>query len=119
MQVPEPAEYVPLINCLMDSRGAANAAADCLADLDISTTTAEEVNECANSDEGSNLLHEYGIETKNLDPKLYFVPWIIFNDVIIVYSFLFKNLFNWFRFLTMTPGKLVWMTSEKFFVAIF
>eukprot|EP00091_Calanus_sinicus_P002605 TRINITY_DN12688_c0_g1_i1.p1 TRINITY_DN12688_c0_g1~~TRINITY_DN12688_c0_g1_i1.p1 ORF type:complete len:138 (+),score=39.32 TRINITY_DN12688_c0_g1_i1:472-885(+) len=80
-QVPEPSEYVPMINCLVESRGAENATADCLADLDISTTTAEEVNECANSDEGSNLLHEYGVETKNLDPKLYSVPWVLFNDV--------------------------------------
>ena len=77
-----------MINCLMDSRGAVNASADCLADLDISTTTAEEVNKCANSDGGSNLLHEYGIETKNLDPKLYFVPWILFNDVIVFSLFI-------------------------------
>ena len=89
MQVPEPEEYVPLINCLMPNRSTPNAVADCLADLDINTTTAEEVTVCAYSDEGSNLLHEHGVETNNLDPKLYFIPWVLFNDENRASSFLF------------------------------
>ena len=63
--------------------------ADCFADLEITTTTAEKVLECAESDEGSDLLHELGIETKNLDPELYFVPWLLFNDVGIILPLLF------------------------------
>ena len=57
MKVPKPEEFVPLIDCLMGARSPPSAAAACLDRLDISTTTAEEVNECAQSDEGSNLLH--------------------------------------------------------------
>ena len=72
----------------MPARRTPNAVADCLADLDINTTTAEEVTECANSDEGFNLLHQLGVETKNLDPELYFSPWVLFNDVIRVLYFL-------------------------------
>ena len=86
MQVPEPEEYVPLINCIMPARSTPDAVYDCLADLDISTTTSEDVTECANSDEGSNLLHTNGVETKNLDPELNFVPWVLFNDVNRLYS---------------------------------
>jgi len=31
--------------------------------------------------QGSDLLHTLGVETHNLDPALYFVPWILFNGV--------------------------------------
>ena len=31
--------------------------------------------------QGSELLHALGVETHNLDPALYFVPWILFNGV--------------------------------------
>ena len=58
-----PKQFVPLIDCLMGARSPPSAAAACLDRLDISNTTAEEVGECANSDEGSNLLHELGVET--------------------------------------------------------
>ena len=49
-------------------------------------------------DVGSNLLHEYGLQTKDLDPKLYFVPWLLFNDVNIHSSliFMFKICFKVF-----------------------
>eukprot|EP00092_Neocalanus_flemingeri_P025592 GFUD01027745.1.p1 GENE.GFUD01027745.1~~GFUD01027745.1.p1 ORF type:complete len:210 (+),score=58.98 GFUD01027745.1:11-640(+) len=84
-QVPEPEENVPLIHCFMsqiyEGATAPEAAEGCLSTLEITTTTNEKVEECAESDEGSNLLHDLGVETKNLDPKLYFVPWVLFNDV--------------------------------------
>jgi hypothetical protein len=91
----------------MPARSTPDAVRDCLADLDISTTTAEDVTECAHSDEGSNLLHKNGVETKNLDPELNFVPWVLFNNVNRFFSFstlilLFDNLF---RFSIRTPGR--------------
>ena len=33
------------------------------------------------SDHGSELLHDIGVDTGNLEPPLDYVPWIIFNDV--------------------------------------
>jgi len=79
-QVNDQEEIVPLIDCLMGSKFPPTAAEECLAELNISTTTTANVNGCAETDEGSNLLHEIGVETKALDPKLYFVPWVLFND---------------------------------------
>ena len=40
-----------------------------------------QVNMCANSKEGQKFLHNIGMETKALNPTLYFVPWITFNGV--------------------------------------
>ena len=39
--------------------------------------------------QGSDLLHTLGVETHNLDPALYFVPWILFNGV---RRYILKNL---------------------------
>ncbi|MCL4153176.1 UNVERIFIED_CONTAM: hypothetical protein GTU68_060532, partial [Idotea baltica] len=36
---------------------------------------------CINSIEGQNLLHAVALEQEKLDPALYFVPWILVNDV--------------------------------------
>lgn len=99
IQVPKTDERVPIMNCLMSQTySTPEEAASCLSTLDITTTTPYLVEACAMSDEGSNLLHEYGVETKELDPKLYFVPWILFNDVNIISCllFLFKICFKVF-----------------------
>ena len=80
-QVPDPSEYVPLINCVMGSDFPPDSADVCLEMLDITTTSPDLVRACVDSDEGSNLLHDIGVETKNLDPSLTGVPWILFNDV--------------------------------------
>ena len=74
-------EYVPLINCMMGSDFPPDSADVCLEMLDITTTSPDRVRECVDSDEGSNLLHDVGVETKSLDPSLTGVPWILFNDV--------------------------------------
>ena len=79
--MPEPSEYVPLINCIMGSDFPPDSADVCLEMLGITTTSADQVGACVDSDEGSNLLHDIGVETKNLDPSLTGVPWILFNDV--------------------------------------
>ena len=80
-QVSDPLELVPLINCIMGADFPPDSADICLEMLDITTTSPERVKECVDSTEGSNLLHEIGVETKNLDPPLTGVPWILFNDV--------------------------------------
>ena len=48
---------------------------------DITGTTFEEVDKCHGSAEGENLLHDIGVETANLDPPLYFIPWILLDEV--------------------------------------
>ena len=76
----QPTEYVPLISCIMSSQFPPLAADVCLAEVGVVTTSPDQVSTCAQSDEGSQLLHNIGVETLSLDPPLYFVPWIIFND---------------------------------------
>ena len=49
-------------------------------DLKISKPSFEEVDVCRSSSQGENLLHGYGVETTNLDPEHYFVPWITFDS---------------------------------------
>ena len=80
-QVPEPSEHVPLINCMMGSDFPPDSADVCLEMLDITTTSPEDVRACVETDQGSNLLHDIGVETKNLQPSLTGFPWILFNDV--------------------------------------
>ena len=48
---------------------------------DITGTTFEDVDRCHSTPEGENLLHEIGVETANLDPPLYFIPWILLDEV--------------------------------------
>ena len=52
-----------------------------MAAADITETTFEEVDKCHSSAEGENLLHDIGVETANLDPPLYFIPWILLDEV--------------------------------------
>ena len=41
----------------------------------------EDVDQCHEDTEGQNMLHQIGVMTKALDPKVTFVPWVTFNDV--------------------------------------
>ena len=81
LKVPDPKEYVPMIDCMMRSPNPPTATGACLSSLGISTTTLDKVEDCSKSDEGSNLLHTIGIETKDLNPPLNYVPWMLFNNV--------------------------------------
>ena len=81
-QVKDPLEYVPLITCLMDSVFPPDAAGECIADLGTESITVKEVEDCVESDVGSALLYINGLRTKNLEPTLTFVPWLLYNDVI-------------------------------------
>jgi len=73
------------VNCFMTSLAAtavevSAAAQNCMAAADITETTFEEVDKCHSSAEGENLLHDIGVETANLDPPLYFIPWILLDE---------------------------------------
>merc|ERR1719242_1755137 len=59
-KVSDPAEYVPLITCLMGSESPPDAAGECIASLGTESVTVKEVEDCANSEVGSNLLHDVG-----------------------------------------------------------
>ncbi len=41
----------------------------------------DQIRKCHDSIEGENLLQAIGEETLNLDPGLYFVPWITLDEV--------------------------------------
>ena len=41
----------------------------------------QEIDQCHSSNEGQNLLYFYGLETDNLEPACYFIPWITFENV--------------------------------------
>merc|ERR1719237_1978411 len=56
--------------------------ASCADSLELAIQT-EQILACANGEEGSNLLVELGIETKNLDPPLLWVPWTLFDGAYI------------------------------------
>ena len=110
VQVTEPQEYVPLINCIMNSDFPPEASDVCLEMLEITTTSAERVRECAESDEGFNLLHDIGLETESLDPALTGVPWLLFNEVKEKWWTSIKlNLCLQCRSLTEITGSKAWM----------
>lgn len=81
VQVSDPKEYVPLINCIMASSHPPSAASKCVTDLGIQATSGARIESCAASEHGENLLHDVGVKTDLLDPKLNYVPWLTFNDV--------------------------------------
>ena len=41
----------------------------------------QEIDQCHSSNEGQDLLYAYGLETDNLEPAVYFIPWITFENV--------------------------------------
>lgn len=41
----------------------------------------EEVSQCQKTAQGEAMLHEIGVETKSLEPKVNYVPWVMFNGV--------------------------------------
>ena len=50
-------------------------------DLKIFEPSYAEVDTCHSSNHGENLLHGYRLETVNLDPEHYFIPWITLDNV--------------------------------------
>jgi len=81
--VTEPTELVPFMECLVKTHTKPDwGLASCADSLELEIQT-EEILACANGEEGSDLLVELGVETKNLDPPLLWVPWTLFNGAYI------------------------------------
>ena len=91
----------------------------CLESLGILTTSPDRVDKCANSEEGSLLLLNYGEETLSLDPELTGVPWLLFNDVIWI-KFWLKNILEFVLYISRSSqwitGLMGWMIWEDYFV---
>nr|AKS48281.1 gamma-interferon induced thiol reductase GILT1 [Scylla paramamosain] len=66
------------VNCLLSADYPPNAGAKCAAEVGADWAPLEQ---CVNSIEGQNLLHDVAVQQEQLQPKLYFVPWIIVKDV--------------------------------------
>ncbi|XP_053638813.1 gamma-interferon-inducible lysosomal thiol reductase [Cherax quadricarinatus] len=66
------------VNCLLSADYPPNAGATCAAQVGQDWAPLEE---CVSSLEGQNLLHDVAVQEEKLDPQLYFVPWILVNDV--------------------------------------
>ena len=56
-------------------------------DLTINEPSYDEVDYCHLSNVGENLLHDFGVETSELNPEHYFIPWITFDNVSFVNLF--------------------------------
>ena len=50
--------------------------------LGISNPSFEDIDACQSSNKGEQLLHDIGVETEQLNPPHYFVPWITFDFVL-------------------------------------
>ncbi|OXA57376.1 GILT-like protein 1 [Folsomia candida] len=71
-------ESAAYINCMMDSFNAPIDAEACAISLGLNYTR---IGECYNNWEGPTILASAGIRTHDLVPTLYYVPWIVYNDV--------------------------------------
>nr|CAB3255258.1 gamma-interferon-inducible lysosomal thiol reductase [Phallusia mammillata] len=73
-----PHSYLPIVQCMESASDPVAAANKCITDGGYSWDT---INTCALGPEGNDLLHTAGVETKALEPKLNWVPWIVINGV--------------------------------------
>jgi len=71
---------VAVINCIMDDLVPHEATQNCMEKLMITEPSYQEIDQCHSSNEGQNLLYSYGLETDNLEPAVYFIPWITFEN---------------------------------------
>jgi len=69
-------EHLPFINCVMNTDYPPDAGQDCASTLGLDWN---QISQCADGKEGENVLHEMGVKTQALHPKLHFVPWITVN----------------------------------------
>jgi len=72
-------EIVPLINCMMSTRNPPSVGDECISELNLDVDVGALEDCIFNSNLGSILLHDYGVETKNADPRINYVPWIVLN----------------------------------------
>merc|ERR1711936_105733 len=52
----------------------------CMQSTDVTSPTFDEIQQCANGEEGNKIFAQLGKETSQLKPRHKYVPWIIFND---------------------------------------
>lgn len=75
-------KYIPetviteFIICTMSTKDPPNAGRKCAQSLHVDFAP---VQSCSNSEEGDQLLFNYGLRTKNLQPPHQYVPWILFD----------------------------------------
>ncbi|XP_047484583.1 GILT-like protein 1 [Penaeus chinensis] len=76
--IPDEQKLMDFTNCLMEKRRGILSATECadLAGVDLS-----DVARCHHTAEGATLQSEIGERQQQLDPPLYYVPWILINDV--------------------------------------
>ncbi|MCL4143308.1 UNVERIFIED_CONTAM: hypothetical protein GTU68_005540 [Idotea baltica] len=70
--------YLDFAFCVMAADNPPSSGEACAAEVGV---TYDPIVQCANSTEGENFLHDVGVIQSQLDPELYYVPWIIINDV--------------------------------------
>ncbi|CAG9533620.1 unnamed protein product [Cercopithifilaria johnstoni] len=75
--VKNPHQYVPVISCIQGKRDLHSAGLKCLSKL---LVPIKSILLCAEGKKGRRLLAKAGIETKSLQPPLYFIPWIMINE---------------------------------------
>ena len=72
---------VEAVNCIMSDDKPHLATEKCMENLMINQPSYELVDFCHSTNPGENLLHNYGVETGQLNPQHYFIPWITFDNV--------------------------------------
>ncbi|KFM58934.1 Gamma-interferon-inducible lysosomal thiol reductase, partial [Stegodyphus mimosarum] len=75
---PEKKDQMNFIDCMENYPRPSQSAAKCARRMSLDWNKIEK---CASGDEGNRLLHENAQLTENLNPRLYFVPWIVVNKV--------------------------------------
>ncbi|CAK8671419.1 unnamed protein product [Clavelina lepadiformis] len=71
-------KYLPVVQCMESAPDPNSAAEECCMKQGFDW---EKINNCAEGPEGSKLLHQAGVATERLEPKLNFVPWIVINGM--------------------------------------
>lgn len=64
------------IVCTMSTKDPPNAGPKCAQSLRVDFTA---VQSCSSSDEGDQLMFDYGVQTDSLQPSHQYVPWILFD----------------------------------------
>ena len=63
----------------------------CMSELNINDPSYDTIEKCHLSNFAENLLHDFGLETANLKPPHYFIPWITFDQASYHYCFCMKT----------------------------
>lgn len=70
------AALTQFIVCTMSTKDPPNAGQKCAQSLQVDFAP---VQSCTTSDEGDQLMYDYGVQTEQLDPPHKYVPWILFD----------------------------------------